>query len=407
MKIGNKKFGMLMIVFLFLSSIIFADPWLIDTSAGRKVPWWWDVDHKTHIKVLCCTKEADFQADVDAAIAKINGLGLSWQLEKTTDPLQAHVKIHARTLPCKSAGKTNLPPGLVHKDSKGNISGVEVWTGNVKIKQNKDWEPGERVDVMTHELMHCCRLGDSNDPNDKMYHHQRDEADWCKFSAHDIQELKDTDASSSQTSVATMEPSSGEREVAIPHAITPPTKIELAAATNISIEPFHPANLNVMGVIWDSNHIYAVMQPTASAFHSEFFWIYVFYGPVMDRTYGVLLVNNSTSSGLLPHAVAVPSYLEMDYWERMNYIDATGSYHEDPAVGFIMDWQVESEDADWIMNVKPNPHNFFPITEEMLPGTYHITLWMCDDFDQCSSTTVIVKINPPATAKDDLWEKYQ
>jgi hypothetical protein len=261
---------------------------------------------------------------------------------------------------------------------------------------------------MTHELMHACRLDDTNNPNDTMYRKLRDSSKWCNFSPEDIKELKDTDASSSQTAISSVVPPTGVREVLTPHHITPPLEIDLAAATSVNIEPFDPANLSVMGVIWDSEHISANFLPTATAFHNEFFWIDVTYAAGSDRSYGILVVNDTPPPiGMYPHAIAEPEYIEVDWSDELSYIDGSASYHDDPSLELIMSWQVESEGTTTTLHVKPNPVDVFPVTQELEPGLHTITLWVCDDFAQCSSDTVTLKVLPPTSVNNKIWNKYK
>jgi hypothetical protein len=350
-----------------------------------------------------------FKDAVDGARGMWNDANTGWTFEPTSDPKQADITVHTGSLPQPA----NPPPNLGQSQEKEEAQFPNFTTGfDVTMDTNggdKGWggegDPNtyNLKTAIAHELGHCIGLDDTTNAADVM----------CGTldSAADDKALSDQDRKEAQLSdEMTREAWWWHYSVCMPGWCGSDGGMYQVMATNtessepmhldealaIEFEPADPSCLfgEVLG--WGGDFVFLMLQAMPHSDEMEGFTLNILYpGRGWVSYFGTILVTPIPDSGLLPHAVAPSLLVEKAGIPVM--IDASGSYHDDPAGTLCYHWRVFRPDGTVFTYTCGYP----PYATFWLPsGSNSVELMVQDQWGNTDFAYTQVDVQPRACPPD-------
>jgi hypothetical protein len=328
----------------------FAKVWMRGEPGMPEVLW---KNGKRVLKVYVPPGESQqFKDAVDAARGMWNNANTGWTFESTTDPAQADITAHTGNLP----QPPNPPPNLGESQEMEEVQFPNFTTGfDVTMDKNggdKGWggdgDPNtyNLKTAVAHELGHCIGLDHTTGAADVMNPGIDSAADDKVLTDQDKKEARLSNEVTREawwwhwtvSMPGWCGSDGGMYEIAATNTeSSEPMRLETAVM--VEFEALDPSSL--FGVVngWDPQFIHLTMRAYPGADEMEGFMLNILYP---DRGwvsyFGTILVTPMPYSGLPPHAVAPDLVVEKAGLPVM--IDASGSYHEDPAGVLFYHWQV-------------------------------------------------------------------
>jgi hypothetical protein len=395
---------------------------LLSLSAGATAKIWykrgqphirWGKNCRTlRVYVPPCASQ-ELKDAVKDAMTMWNMADAGWEFEASDDPEQADVSVHMSDL---ASGACGQAADKVQKSTGDTLSvtitmdddgGGQGWGG---------WGDPNTQNLTTcvaHELGHTIGLDDVKQsghvmssprgPNDDDHGISREdflEAFLCDLCQTDVARWIEMDREYAQKN-------KGGRSMQTAVWASPDSDpMNLGQATDVQFMAVNPANL--MGTVlgWDSQYVYMEFTANPTADQMEGYYLHIVRpGRQIDQYFGALRIGDLPYSGM-PHAVA-PAQVYQDAGLPA-YVDASGSYHDDPNGELCCHWTAYSEDGTVFCSTRVD------FTDDgadfWLPSeTNTVELQVHDQWGNWSTATTTVEVTPrssPENMFDVGWNYF-